>query len=114
MRARQRTDLRISIKPLLLLINTVPYHTMEIGAVRLDTRWGIYPFVKMLDPEARRAVVALMRRGAITLPEAARLAGVSRPVVRYWCKAAGIDIGKARSAVLAKAWAAAVRLRPGD
>lgn len=74
------------------------------GPLPLDTQQGIYPFVKMLDPDARRAVVTLMRRGVITLPEAARLAGVSRPVVRYWCKAARIEIGQSRAAVLAKAW----------
>lgn len=73
-------------------------------ALRLDTRHGIFPFVKMLDPDARRAVVLLMRRGMITVPEAARLAGVSRPVVRYWCRAAGIEIGQARGAVIAAAW----------
>lgn len=72
--------------------------------MQLDTREGIFPFVKIIDPDARRAVVLLMRRGLVTLPEAARLAGVSRPVVRYWCKVAGIEIGKARNAAITKAW----------
>ena len=65
--------------------------------------------MKMLDPDARRAVVLLMGRGLITLPEAARLAGVSRPVVRYWCKIAGIEIGQAREARLSKEWRKAMR-----
>lgn len=63
----------------------------------------------MLDPDARRAVVLLMRRGLITLPEAARLAGVSRPVVRYWCTTAKIEIGQSRRAVLAKVWRKALK-----
>lgn len=78
----------------------------------LDTREDIFPFVKMIDPDARRAVVTLMRRGVVTLPEAARLAGVSRPVVRYWCKAAGLEVGKARAAVLSKAWHRLITVRP--
>lgn len=83
----------------------------QIEALPLDTEQGIYPFVKMLDPEARRAVVVLMRRGLLTVPEAARLAGVTRPVVRYWCKAAKIEIGQAREAMLAKAWRRTLRQR---
>jgi hypothetical protein len=38
----------------------------------------------MKDAEARRAAIALLGRGVITLPEAQRLAGVSRQLVRYW------------------------------
>lgn len=73
-------------------------------ALRLDTRHGIFTFVKTIDPDARRAAAALLQRGTLTVPEAAALAGVSRQVVRYWCKAAGIEIGQARAAVVAKAW----------
>jgi transposase-like protein len=82
---------------------------VRIEALPLDTEQGIYPFVKMLDPDARRAAVALLRRGTITVSEVAALAGVSRQVVRYWCKAARIDIGKARSLMLAKAWRRTLR-----
>lgn len=77
---------------------------MRSIAVALDSRCGIFMIVKIKDPDARRAAVQLLRRGAITVPEAAMLAGVSIQVVRYWCKTGGIKIGKARSAVIAKAW----------
>lgn len=60
--------------------------------------------VKIKDPDARRAAVLLLRRGTITVPEAAVLAGVSIQVVRYWCKVARIEIGQARGAVITKAW----------
>lgn len=84
---------------------------ISTSAVRLDTRWGILTFVKMLDPDARRAAVSLIRRGEITVPEAAALAGVSRHVVRYWCRAAKVEIGQARAARLAKAWRKAIASR---
>lgn len=48
--------------------------------------------------------MALVRCGTATVPEVAELAGVSRQVVRYWCKVAKVDIGKARSLMLSKAW----------
>jgi hypothetical protein len=74
------------------------------GASPLDTRHGILTIVKIKDPDARRAALSLIRRGIITVPEAAELAGVSRQVVHYWCRAAGVVAGQSRSAVLAKAW----------
>jgi hypothetical protein len=43
------------------------------------------------DDEARSAAVSLLARGMITPGQAAELAGVSRQLVRYWIKAAGID-----------------------
>lgn len=49
------------------------------------------------DPVARRAVVTLLIRGLITVPEAARLAGVSRRLVSYW-------LGRARARALARRW----------
>ncbi len=62
-----------------------------------------FTFVKSHD-EARRAVVILIRRGTMTVPEAALLAGVSRQLVRHWCKQARIVIGQSRNARLAKEW----------
>ena len=56
------------------------------------------------DPEAKRAVLRLIVRGAITVPEAAQLAGVSRQLVHAWCKAEDIIPQRARQAVIAKAW----------
>lgn len=43
------------------------------------------------DDEARSAALALLARGMLTPSQAAELAGVSRQLVRYWLKAAGID-----------------------
>lgn len=70
--------------------------------------------MKIIDPDARRAAVTLLRRGLLTVPEAAALAGVSRQVVRYWCKAARIEIGQSREAVIARLWRRAVSRRNTD
>jgi predicted HTH domain antitoxin len=43
------------------------------------------------DDEARSAALALLARGMLTPGQAAELAGVSRQLVAYWLKAAGID-----------------------
>lgn len=56
------------------------------------------------DPEARRAVLLLLSRGALTVPEAAQLAGVSRHLVFAWCRAAGVVPTKARQALITKVW----------
>lgn len=54
------------------------------------------------SPE-KRAALALLSKGLVTQAEAARLAGVSRQLVRYWSKAIPLD--RNREAVLAKLWA---------
>jgi hypothetical protein len=60
---------------------------------------------KMLkDPEARRAVLLLISRGVITVPEAARLAGVSRQLVRAWCKSRKMSVDRARNARITREW----------
>lgn len=53
----------------------------------------------------------MLRRGTVTVAEAAELAGVSRQVVRYWCRAAGIVIGQSRRARLSKEWRKAMTER---
>ena len=42
----------------------------------------------------------MLRKGEITIAEAAMIALVSRQRVREWCTAAGIDVKKAREAWL--------------
>jgi transposase-like protein len=56
------------------------------------------------DAEARRAAVSLIARGIASIPEVARLAGVSRQLVRHWCKRAGVDVSRTRQRKLADAW----------
>ena len=63
------------------------------------------------DPDARRAALKLISRGLITVPEAARLAGVSRQLVRAWCIADGIKIGRARDTRIAMEWRKVMRER---
>ena len=58
----------------------------------------------VLDPEARRAVVLLISRGMITVPEAAQLAGVSRQLVRAWCNTRKVSLDRARKARITKLW----------
>lgn len=48
----------------------------------------------------------MLRRGEITVTEAATIALVSRQRVREWCQTAGIDPKAARSA-----WLAAILIR---
>lgn len=42
----------------------------------------------------------MLRKGEITINEAAQIALVSRQRVRVWCKKAGIDVAAARAAWL--------------
>lgn len=68
--------------------------------------------MKALDPEARRVALSLLAQGIIRPHEAAELAGVSRQVVEYWCRRAGVDWQRIRRARLAKAWARGMRHGP--
>lgn len=77
-------------------------------AVRCRSAKRRFTFVKMKDPEARRAALSLLARGAITISEAADLAGISRQLMRYWCKRARIDWQRIRRRRIAKAWRKAV------
>ena len=54
------------------------------------------------DPAARAASIALLTKGLASQSEVARLAGVSRQLVRKWAKE--IPIAKNRHAVLAALW----------
>lgn len=73
------------------------------GALPLDTDGAIFTNVKSYN-ETRRAVLTLMRRGTVTVPEAAQLAGVSRHLIRHWCKVGKIVVGQSRAARIAKEW----------
>lgn len=64
------------------------------------------------DAEARRIVVALMKAGLVTLPEAAQLAGVSRHLVRYWCKRADVEWKRVRTARIGMMWRKEARNGP--
>lgn len=77
----------------------------DLGALRLDTREGYFTNVKLSShPEAQRAVLRLIARGLVTVPEAAMLAGVSRHLIRSWCKSRGLSVDRARKVRLAKLW----------
>lgn len=54
------------------------------------------------DPAAKAAAIALLSKGLITTAEAARLAGISRQLLRHWAK--DIPVKRNREAVLAKLW----------
>lgn len=78
---------------------------MRDGALPLDTRWVNFTFVKVsAHPEAQRAVLRLISRGLVTIPEAAQLAGVSRHLIRAWCKSRKIKPGQARQVRIAREW----------
>lgn len=40
----------------------------------------------------------------MTVPEVAQRAGVSRQLVRYWCKRAGVNFAKVRAAKINSIW----------
>ena len=61
-----------------------------------------------MTPE-RRAALSLLRRGEITISEAAELAGVSRQLVYAWCKRAKIEPAPAREGRITKAWRKEIR-----
>lgn len=63
------------------------------------------------DPEARRAVLLLISRGMITVPEAAQLAGVSRQLIYGWCKSRRMSVDRARKAKIVKLWRRAIMER---
>lgn len=53
---------------------------------------------------ARDRAITLLRRGLVTQAEAARLAGVTRQHVEYWCRVAAIDPLEARALLIAALW----------
>jgi hypothetical protein len=64
------------------------------------------------DPEAKRAVLLLIARGMITVPEAAQLAGVSRQLIHAWCGSKRMSTTRARQAKITRAWRKALMERP--
>lgn len=59
---------------------------------------------------AKAAALTLLERGLVSQAEAARLAGVSRQLLRHWAK--DIDSDEARDAHLAKIWAKQIAKAP--
>jgi hypothetical protein len=59
------------------------------------------------DPAAKAAAIGLLTKGLVTKSEAARLAGVSRQLVRHWAK--DIPVDRNREAVLTKLWRNEIR-----
>jgi|GEM_PF-5298340 predicted HTH domain antitoxin len=54
------------------------------------------------DDTTKKAALSLLRRGMVSQSEAARLAGISRQLMRHWARE--IDVEAAREQVLAKLW----------
>lgn len=59
------------------------------------------------DDTTKRAALKLLRRGLVTQSEAARLAGVSRQLMRHW--ALEIDTEAAREHFLTALWQKSLR-----
>lgn len=59
----------------------------------------------------RAAALAMLNAGLATASEVARLAGVSRQLVRHWATQEGIDPRRIRDARLAKEWRKLVKRR---
>jgi len=57
-----------------------------------------------VDVEARRAALALLMRGKITVAEARLLAGVSRQLMHYWIERAGINPARVRHTIIKDIW----------
>lgn len=56
----------------------------------------------MKDQAAKAAAIALLAKGLASQSEVARLAGVSRQLVRHWAK--DIDVDRNREALLSRLW----------
>jgi transposase-like protein len=54
------------------------------------------------DDTTKRRVLKLLEQGVVTQSEAARLAGVSRQLMRHWARQ--IDTEAAREAYLTRLW----------
>lgn len=67
------------------------------------------PHFNTKDPQAREAVMGMLRDGIATPSECARLAGVSRQLVNYWIDAEKIDPNHIRGTRLAKEWRKRIR-----
>jgi hypothetical protein len=52
----------------------------------------------------RRAAIEILSEGLATHSEVARLAGVSRQLVRHWADREGIDVPRTRAAKLREMW----------
>jgi transposase-like protein len=52
----------------------------------------------------RQAAVAMARTGIATAGELARLAGVSRQLMRHWLSQADLDVPRIREERLAREW----------
>lgn len=59
------------------------------------------------DPAAKAAAIAILTQGLASQSEVARLAGVSRQLVRHWSKEIPVEAN--RNAVLTKLWRQAMR-----
>lgn len=59
------------------------------------------------DPAAKRAAIKLLTQGLASQSEVARLAGVSRQLIRHW--SLDIPVEDNRNAVLAKLWRRALK-----
>jgi len=65
-----------------------------------------------VDTEAKRAALALLARGMVTIAEAAEHAGVSRQLMHHWVKRAGVDWQRIRRARRARWWRKELRNGP--
>lgn len=62
----------------------------------------------------RRHVLGLLRRGLVSLTEAAQIGRVDKATVWRWCKKARLDPDAARSTRIAAMMTAAERIAAGD
>ncbi len=60
----------------------------------------------MLDPPIKRALLSLLKRGQITIGEAAELGSVSRQAVLKWTQARGWNMEQRRRAYVARSFRA--------
>jgi hypothetical protein len=84
----------------------------EIGVSRACHLYNLTPAKERampkatFDPSTKAAILKLLRRGVVTVPEAARISGLSRQIVHHWVR--GEDLAGARAAYLARLWAKSI------
>lgn len=89
-------------------------HVSRSRCVARSSNMGFYDhqMPSALDPEARRAALALLARGVMRPHEVAELAGVTLQVMNYWIQHAGVDWERIRRRRNAAAWRKEVKRGP--
>lgn len=55
-------------------------------------------------PDVKRTVLKMIAHGQASVPELAKLSGISRHLIRAWCRSRQMSVDRARLTKLTKLW----------